>query len=218
MDQRYSKLERRVSTMILAALPVAVKGDLVANRARGVHQQLFRLLTLYQPGSAQDKAVVIRQLDIHESSHTPAHAAQVLRKWCRTVQRAADLSISVPDPSVQAKSLLCVTKKLAAASPDLQFRISVARNDLQVDVRPSPESVIKLYQHLLAEMEQLNFETRRSNTTRSTPNPDTPKLKEMDGNGQPAAKAKAGSPPAAAPDSKPCKWFRSQDGCRRQGL
>ena len=212
---RYSKLERRVSTMILAALPVAVKGDPVANRTRGVHQQLFRLLTLCQPGSAQDKAVVIRQLDIHESSDTPAHAAQVLRKWYRTLQRAADLSISVPDPSVQAKSLLCVIKKLAAASPDLQFRVSMARNDLQVDVRPSQESVIKLYQHLLAEMEQLNVETRRSNPTRSTPNPDTPKLKGMDGNGQPAAKAKASSPPLAAPDSKPCKWFRSQDGCRK---
>ena len=91
----------------------------------------------------------------------------------------------------------------------------MARNDLQVDVRPSQESVIKLYQHLLAEMEQLNVETRRSNTTRSTPNPDMPKLKGMDGNGQPAAKAKAGSSPAAAPDSKHCKWFRSQDGCRK---
>ena len=179
MDQRYSKLERRVSTMILAALPVAVKGDLVANSTRGVHQQLFRLLTLYQPGSAQDKAVVIRQLDTHESSDAPAHAAQVLRKWCRTLQRAADLSISVPDPSVQAKSLLCVIKKLAAASPNLQFRVSVARNDLQVDVRPSQESVVKLYQHLLAEMEQLNVETRRSKTTRSTPNPDT----KVEGNG-----------------------------------
>ena len=89
MDQRYSKLERRVSTMILAALPVAVKGDLVANRTRGVHQQLFRLLTLCQPGSAQDKAVVIRQLDIHESSDTPAHAAQVLRKWYRTLMNFA---------------------------------------------------------------------------------------------------------------------------------
>ena len=59
----------------------------------GVHQILFRLMVVFQPGGAQDRAQLLRQLDVSESSPRPAEAVLAIRKWYRLLQRAADLNI-----------------------------------------------------------------------------------------------------------------------------
>ena len=43
-DAKYSKLEKRVSALLVGALPQQMKEEMVAYRVRRVHQQLFRLL------------------------------------------------------------------------------------------------------------------------------------------------------------------------------
>ena len=67
-DDKYKRLERKVASLMLGSLPRGVRDELVAHRVQGVHQILFRLMIVFQPGGAQDRAQLLRQLDVSESS------------------------------------------------------------------------------------------------------------------------------------------------------
>ncbi|OLP95253.1 hypothetical protein AK812_SmicGene22608 [Symbiodinium microadriaticum] len=53
--------------MLLSALPKGVKGDLIVYWVQGVHQILYRLMAIFQPGGVQDRAQILRQMDVSES-------------------------------------------------------------------------------------------------------------------------------------------------------
>ncbi|CAE7357932.1 GIP, partial [Symbiodinium sp. KB8] len=154
-DDRYKRLERKVASLMLSSLPKGVRDELVAHRVQGVHQILFRLMVVFQPGGAQDRAQLLKQLDITESSPGPAEAVTAIRRWYRLLQRAADLNIAPPDESLQVKSLSTIVKRTADMHSDFKFRVALARTELQIDSRPSQANVMRFLQHLLAELEQL---------------------------------------------------------------
>ena len=93
-----------------------------------------------------------------------------LRKWYRWLQRADAMQLTLPDPSVQVRSLLALTKRLADKIPDLQFKIALAKTELQVDARPSQDVALRFFQHLLSEVEQLGptLKAAKTSTTTST--------------------------------------------------
>ncbi|CAE7514394.1 TSPEAR [Symbiodinium sp. KB8] len=132
-----------------------MREEMVAYRVRRVHQQLFRLLVCYQPGGSSDRALVLAQLDPKEGSNDVSEVATSLRRWFRWLQRAQDLQLSLPDPSVQIKALTSLTKKLADRNSDFQFKIALARTELRVDSRPNQDTALRYFQHLLAEVEQM---------------------------------------------------------------
>ena len=154
-DEKYSKLEKRVAALLLGALPQQMKEEMVSYRVRRVHQQLFRLLINYQPGGSTDRALVLAQLEPKESSTDASDVVAALRKWFRWLQRARDLQLALPDPSVQIRALTMITKRIAEKNSDLQFKIALAKTELRVESRPSQETALKFFQHLLAEIEQL---------------------------------------------------------------
>ena len=82
-QDRYKKLERKVASLVLSSLPRGVRDELVAHRVQGLHQILFRLMVVFQPGGAQDRAQLLRQLDVSESSAGPAEAVVAIRRWYR---------------------------------------------------------------------------------------------------------------------------------------
>ncbi|CAE7275903.1 GIP, partial [Symbiodinium microadriaticum] len=194
-DDRFKRLEKKVAAMLLCALPKGVKDDLIAYRVQGVHQILYRLMVIFQPGGAQDRAQILRQLDVSESAAGAPEAVVAIRKWYRLLQRASDLGVTLPDESLQVKSLSAIVRKTSEQNSDFRFRLALARTELQIDTRPNQANVLKYMQHLLAEL-------------------------ECNGNGNSVFEryyAKPGAKPKAAPNAgtkKPCQWFGTDNGCR----
>ena len=219
-ELKYNKLEKKVSTMILASLPRSVKEEIVAYRVQGVHEQLFRLMVIYQPGSATDRSSVLRQLDVTKTADSPEAAVKALRKWFHVLQRAESMSIKIPDQSLQARSLLNIMKKTLDQHSDLRFKVSLAKAELQIETLPTQENILKLYEHLVSETEQVaggmkSNKRQGQQASTTTAAEENPKAKgaNAEGAATPAAKAKS---KLERETQKPCQWFaKSDDGCRR---
>ncbi|CAE7381230.1 GIP [Symbiodinium natans] len=216
-DGKYQKLAKKVAALLLAALPTGVRDELVAYRVQGTHQILFRLMAVYQPGGAQDRAQLLKQLEVSESPGTATDAVVALRRWYRLYQRALDLGVSLPDESVQVKSLGVLTKKVAETNQDFRFKVSLAKAELQIDTRPTSENVLKYFQHLLAECEQLGATGRKATPSQASEAPG-PKLKGMQqqpsdaGNTTQRPKAKAFVGGSSASRTVPPLWFDEAQG------
>ena len=224
-DPKFQKLERKVASLVLASLPKGVRDDLIAYRVQGVHQILYRLMVIFQPGGAQDRAQLLKQLDVTESASSPGEAIISIRRWFRLLQRARDLGVTLPDESLQVKSLSMIVRRVAEQNSDFKFRLALARTELQVDIRPTPDNVMRYLQHLLAELEQLGAITRKTNSATAATSPVTTTstttgatggaaattLKGLQPTPDPKGKAK---PTPSSPIKKPCQWFSSDVGCR----
>ncbi|CAE7314814.1 GIP, partial [Symbiodinium sp. CCMP2592] len=222
-EEKYKKLKRKVASLLLNSLPKGVRDELVAHRVQGVHQILFRLMVVFQPGGAQDRAQLLRQLDVSDSSPGPAEAVLAIRKWYRLLQRAADLNIALPDESLQVRSLSNIVRRTAEAHGDFKFRVALAKTELQIDSRPSQQNVMKFLHHLLAELEQLGAGTKKSSaptaspsgtsaTTAATTTTTPPSLKGVQPTSDGGAGGKGKQKGAVPAAKRPCQWFSSDQG------
>ena len=217
-DPKYSKLEKRVSALLVGALPQQMKEEMVAYRVRRVHQQLFRLLVNYQPGGSTDRALVLAQLEPKDCPAEPAEVVAALRKWFRWLQRAQDLQLSLPDPSVQIRALSSITRKLAEKNSDLQFKISLAKTELRVESRPTQDTALRFFQHLLAEVEQLGpGKAQRTSATHAAATTATTSTDPKTKGAQVTPKSQPTSPKEGKGEGKSqvCKWFATDQGCGR---
>ena len=62
---------------------------------------------------------------------------------------AKDIGAIAPDPSLQLRGLLKMSKKTLEAHRELQFRVSLVRSGLQVDTVPNDTNVEQFAYHLL---------------------------------------------------------------------
>ena len=213
-DVKFSKLEKRVAALMLGSLPQAMKEEMVAYRVRRVHQQLFRLLVNYQPGGSTDRALVLAQLEQKDGGTDPSEVVAALRRWYRWLQRAQDLQLSLPDPSVQIRSLTAITKKLAERNADLQFKIALAKTELRVESRPTQDTALRFFQHLLAEIEQLGPAKAQRTPSTTTTTPTTAGAEVRAKGAQVTPKSQPTSPKGEG-KGQGCKWFTSDQGCAR---
>ncbi|CAE7291385.1 GIP, partial [Symbiodinium microadriaticum] len=176
----------------------------------------------YKKLERKDRAQLLRQLDVSESSAGPAEAVVSIRRWYRLLQRAADLNIALPDESLQVRSLCNIVKKTSEQNADFKFRVALAKTELQIDSRPSQANVMRFLQHLLAELEQLGAGSRKASslatpastaTAAGPTSTTTTSLKAV----QPTADSPKGKGKAAVVSpgqKKPCQWFGTDNGCR----
>ena len=98
---KWSRVNSRAASMVLMAVPTAVKQELVQRRSTGsVTSLLFRLLTIYQPGGQQEKVTILQGLQQPKSEQTAADAVRSLRAWARWLRRCRELEVAAPDPSL----------------------------------------------------------------------------------------------------------------------
>ena len=182
---KWSRVNSRAASMVLMALPDAVKQEMVQRRSTGsVSSLLFRLLTLYQPGGQQEKVTLLQSLQQPKSEQNAVDAVKSLRAWARWLRRCKELEVAAPDPSLLMRGLSLITRAVLEREPEVSFRTSLVRSHLQVDTKPSYETVEKFYHHLLAECETLAISsaTMVVSTTSSTTTPPIkpdPKMKPM---------------------------------------
>ena len=149
-----------------------------------VSSLLFRLLTLYQPGGQQEKVTLLQGLQQPKSEQNAVDAVKSLRAWARWLRRCKELEVAAPDPSLLMRGLSLITRAVLEKEPEVSFRTSLVKSHLQVDTKPSYETVEKFYHHLLAECETLAISsaTMVVSSTLSTTTPPLkpdPKMKPM---------------------------------------
>ncbi|CAE7333282.1 unnamed protein product [Symbiodinium sp. KB8] len=154
-EARWSRLDRRGAAILLGAAPEDVKKELVAARTKSTLEVLARLMVVYRPGSALEKGQLLRRIENPESASTVQDAIEGLH-----YQRANDLKLSIPDPSVTLRGLDVLVKKPIQDNPEVAFRMNLIRYHLKVDFSPSEEAVLAVHRALLAEFEQMGYKKR----------------------------------------------------------
>ena len=154
---RYRRLESRAYAMLLAATPVSIRDELVANQETHCVALLFHVLRTFQPGGLQERITLLEMLNNPGTTNVPSEAVQKLRSWGRALSRATSMQVSVPDASLMLRGLDLLADPLLRKHPHVSFRCSQARNMLQLDHRPSLQSVKEFVKVLQAEFDMLSL-------------------------------------------------------------
>ena len=153
MSSKWNRTRTRMESMILEASPSEVKEEISAARIAGIFPVMCRLYVIFGPGSLQEREEGLRRLTNPQAAKSPKEAVAELRSWRRWCSRFVSLGGTLPDPSILLKALNTITAKPLQDFPEIQFRISLTRASLQVDVLPTSAKVDQLHQHLLSELE-----------------------------------------------------------------
>ena len=200
-SKKWSRLERRASSMMLAAFPEALKEEVTSSKSVTALGISAKSMISYQPGGLGERGAILSALE------GPAEAASVsavvvgIWRWMR---RALEIGASVPDATVLVRGLSKLLKRVLAQHQDLHFRLSLMRSELQFDTVPTPETVLQYSEHVLAELEQLGQHSKKKE------NVDPVKLKKVEEIGGEEKRKKEDE----TREGK-CKFFLTEGGCRR---
>ena len=156
-DPKWSRVDKRAASMLLLSVPSSVREERLASRLSGTLAILARVVVLYRPGSVVERQQVLTSLESPPQAGSAADAVVSLRRWSRWMSRATDLGIQKPDPSVLLRGLDSMCKKPLQEQPEISFRISMLRYNLEVDARPTEKGVRDLHQALVSEFEQVAY-------------------------------------------------------------
>ena len=203
-EGKWSRLNARVCTLLMASMDESIKKDLIARQAtRSATVMLLRLFILYQPGGAAERTTVLTRLQSPTEGMTFAQSLEAIRTWPRWLRRCEEMKMSVPDGTVLAKALTNIVEPHVKSDQDVMFRMQLVRSSLRVDGQPTLEQVRKYQEHLQSEMEHLG--------TSSGATSPSMKVRAVSG---PAAKdyVEASSQEASKGD---CRFFLKASGCWR---
>lgn len=213
-QKRWARLERRASSLLLAAIPEGLKEEVVSSRSLTTLGILTKGMILYQPGGLAEKSAILVALESPQEAQTLAGGVSILRRWLRWKRRGEELGVSIPDATQLVKGLSKMMKKLSATNADLKFRLQLARNQLMVDTVPTQESVTKYSEHLLAELEQMGHQTKKKEAMI-----DLPKAKKFEEQAFREKKdwkeTREGDEKEKEQEKGKCRFFLSESGCRR---
>ena len=203
---KWKRLERRASNLLLRALPESQREDIIAGKDLSVLAILAKLMVNYQPGGGQEKAAVLSALELPIEAGTIGDAIAGLRKWLRWKKRALDMGLVLPDPSVLLRGLDRLVGKIVNSNPTLQFRINLTRTTLMIDAVPTMTGIEQLAECIMAELDQFSYAKKKSAALQA------PKLKKVED----AAKGgQGGRKPEEEKDAPRCKFYLSEDGCKK---
>ncbi|CAE7529331.1 GIP, partial [Symbiodinium necroappetens] len=199
---------------LLEGLEKVIKGGRPEELSKAT-EVLSRLMVIYRPGSAQEKGQLLRKIENPDPSNTSHEAVEGLRQWLRHYQRARDLTLTTPDPSVMLRGLDALVRKPVQDAPEVAFRMNLLRYHLKVDFNPSEESVLAVHRAFLAEFEQLGFR-KKARTTQDS-GAQGPKVRAVEAGGAPPAGTPMPTSPSTSPKgvTRPCRFYTSDEGCRR---
>ncbi len=198
------RLEQRITTLLLSAVPQVIKSDLVANRQLHVGGLLFAIYKRYQPGGRGEREATLQALTSTSAAKSATEAVQKLREWKRRILRARELGASLPDPTIQVRALEVIMGGLLLGETQASFRVSSFRMAVQLDNNPNQEATLQFFDMLLSEAEQLQYGGveggGKPDSGEAAP---TPKVKSL----------KPGERPAVASGQR-CNHWGSEQGCR----
>ena len=179
-QKKWSRLERRASSLLLNALPERLKEEVIAAKSITALGILSRAMLQFQPGGLTERSAILTALEAPMEASTVGAAIQQLRRWMRWKRRAMEVGVSIPDSSILMKGLGRLVKRIVNNHPDLNFRLSLVKSSLLVEAVPTLETVTQYSEHLLAELEQMGQQARKKEVMAES-QPKVKKLEETPG-------------------------------------
>ena len=201
-EQVIKRLEQRVTTILLPALPNEVRNDLITSRQLWPCAILYKILRCYQPGGWAERSSLLTDLTATKAMKDAASAASALRLWHRQKQRAIELGDSIPDALLQVRALEMIVSLVTVKHPQSLFRISTFRMEAGLDEKPTDTSIAQFLELLTAEMDAIALGTTSVDTS-SAPSAKALQL-DMEGKGNKNVET----------TSRPCRFWGTDSGCR----
>ena len=195
---RQTRLDQRVTMMLMNSLPTEIKNELIATRQLHTAGVVFKVLRTYQPGGLNEKAATLAALTGTRTAESAIEGASLLRLWRRQALRARELGVTLPDPTLQVRALDTVMAKLLQEDPQATFRVQAFRLREEVDVKPNQVIVDKLFEMLQAECDQMLHNRVKSMTIPE----EKPLVKVFS------------SPQKPGDGASMCRWWGTENGCR----
>ena len=215
-DRCYGRTEQRGVHLLLKAVAPEIQQMLVTDRQMTSTAILYRLYIRYQPGGPGEKSLILKELTQLPKTQSMAELATALRSWRRHYGRAREVGATLPDGILLLRALESGVQLVAKENSQAAFRLAQSRALLQVDEQPQPSSIWDFSQCILAEAETLVLMSS-SLTLHAEAPPLKLKTMEVDNNqnkrpGQ--DQSSSGKGRGTTTSEVPCKWFRSEAGCR----
>ena len=105
--------------MTLGTLQKSAKDDAVTHRINTVPGLLYRLHILYAPGSAAERATILRQLEGQPGTTSIVDTVVALRKWRRQLLRADEMRASIPDSSLLLRGVETLASRAVEANASI---------------------------------------------------------------------------------------------------
>jgi hypothetical protein len=215
-QDKWQRVERRVSSMMLQAVPPPVRDELVSARRMSTFGILTHLMVTYSPGGVTEKQNILRSLEDPPEIQKISEGPTALRRWLRWRARAREIGAVAPDPALQLKGLLRMTKRVLDNNRELQFRVSLVRSGLGVDTTPTEVNVEQLANHLLAELDQLSMTDKRPGQGSAAPQGEQPKIKSLELEKADKGKGKGKEKTGEEEKGKmKCRFYNSEGGCKK---
>ncbi|CAE7937584.1 unnamed protein product [Symbiodinium sp. KB8] len=212
VQPQHALLEQRCVTLILQALPDELRVDIVASRHLSVAGMIFRLMTVFQPGGASERATMLRFLVTPKVAATLSEAAKLLRQWAQWRMRLTQLQAAEPDTTLLVKGLDTLTQKALAKHPSSLFRLATFRERLGIDYAPTSEAVSELCRMLQAEVEHLSHSGADEGPQKEDTDNKRQKLQKVLSPAAPKPSSPVHPSPKAS-GAKPCKNWLTAGGC-----
>ncbi|CAE7801443.1 unnamed protein product [Symbiodinium sp. CCMP2592] len=212
-DPRWSRLERKVMTLLLGALQKTAKEEVITHRISTVAELLFRMYVLYQPGGTAERSTILKHLEGQTGTEDVHACIAQLRRWRRYLQRAEDIGIAIPDASVLLKGVERLTTKVLDANADVKFRVALTKNELQLHSRPDHNGVLRYHNAILAELQTMA--PTRTSPTAPSGGTEAAKLKNINAAGDAAGGLSPPSPQPKTRATTPSRFFLTDAGCTR---
>ena len=157
MDPTLHRTEQRGISLLLKAIPSAVKETVIAERLLSTTGILFTLLKNFQPGGSSERTLLLKELSEIKVGKSPNDACAAVRSWRRFYTRTKEIEATVPDPIILLRALEPAVQLVSQLDAQATFRLAQSRAQLQVDARPEELTVWKYSECLLAELESLRL-------------------------------------------------------------
>ena len=127
LPQGFTRLEQRVTSLLMQAIPKTLAAKMIANRQLGAVQIIFKVMKVYQAGGLGEHQNTLQALTATQPAGMYLEASTSLRMWQRHHSRAEELGAMVPDPTLMVGALDKILSKLLQGNPQANFRLSAFR-------------------------------------------------------------------------------------------
>ena len=205
----YERLDQRVTTLLLQAVPRCIKDEVVATRELSTVGILYKVFRTFQPGGLGERSRLLEDLTLVPKVTSAQDVVSALRLWKRKANRALELQAQLPDAMLMIRTLDGITKPLLDGMQQSTFRIATFRMNHALDVRPTLTNVWLFYDLLLSEAELA------VHSSTGTSLQDKPTSKSAVKALQPEGGKTSDTPPRSP--MWPCKFWLTESGCRQGG-
>ena len=175
-DPEFENVRDVMGSMIHEAVHKDLRTHMVALGMMDPEISLFHIYKRCAPGGPEERKLLLEKvrnpLKKNEEGRwlyplTYTKAGETMRRWKLMYERAQKLKVSIPDPSELWMAVWSMSKRVILLDEVFMLQVTQARITTEVEIRPTEEKVLLLYNMLLCE-----FELKVDVKTEARPGPD----------------------------------------------